>query len=47
MDLINLRLMSHPVNWLIVWVTLALACLGAHLIVKGLQDPASSSIAPD
>jgi hypothetical protein len=30
-DIINLKLLSHPVNWGIVWVTLLIAAFGYTL----------------
>lgn len=27
MQLVNLRLMSHPINWVFVWIVLALASM--------------------
>lgn len=30
--IVNVRLLSHPVNWLFVWVTLALTAMGYQVI---------------
>ncbi len=34
--IVNLRLLSHPVNWLIVWTVLAIAGFAAMQVHKGL-----------
>jgi len=48
MDLVNLRLLSHPFNWIFVWITLALAMMAYGMIhdhiVKSSPD---ASISPD
>jgi hypothetical protein len=44
-ELLNLRLMSHPINWLLVWVILALVSLAYTLIWNGVQDQGQGSVA--
>jgi len=47
-ELLNLRLMSHPMNWAFVWVTLALAALAYTAIHNAVaSNAAAGSIAPD
>lgn len=36
---INLRLLTHPVNWLVVWTVLLVAGFGYSLIHARLADP--------
>lgn len=43
---VNFRLLAHPLNWLFVWVVLALATLAFHEITQGVK-PNANSIAPD
>lgn len=44
MQLINTRLISHPMNWAIVILMLVLAAIGGHLLMSFLdQEPATSS----
>lgn len=48
MELLNLRLMSHPVNWLFVGAVLALFTIAyhqAHLAIS--SNAAAGSIQPD
>lgn len=46
---VNTRLLAHPVNWLFVWATLALAALGYQQIhdrwMAGKADP--NELSPD
>jgi hypothetical protein len=46
-SLVNTRLLSHPVNWGIVWVTLLLASYAWALIHHKIMAPAPDSVAPD
>lgn len=43
MDILNLRLMSHPVNWLLVWIVVALALIAFGAIHDGLTQGGSSN----
>jgi len=45
-NLINWKLISHPVNWGIVWVTLLLVCTGYALLHDYVMSN-SQSIIPD
>lgn len=42
MDVVNLRLLSHPVNWVVVWIVLALALIGYGAIHDGLTNYGNS-----
>ena len=44
-SVVNLRLLSHPINWVFVWVTLALACMAWTAVHNAWQ--AQTSISPD
>lgn len=47
-ELVNLRLMAHPLNWLFVWAVLALAILAFHFIATAVKPSENSnSISPD
>jgi hypothetical protein len=47
-QLINLRLMSHPLNWLFVWVVLAIVTMAyTHIHDHIVATSADASIAPD
>ena len=47
-QLVNLRLLSHSLNWAIVWVTLALASLAYTIVHNAMNESAvNSSVAPD
>lgn len=46
MDVINTRLLSHPANWLIVWVVLAIASM-AYKVVHDHLTGGNASISPD
>lgn len=37
-DIINLRLLAHPVNWLVVWTVLLFGAFAFHLARDG-GDP--------
>lgn len=43
MDFVNLRLLSHPVNWVVVWIVLALALIGYGAIHDGLARNTSAA----
>lgn len=47
-ELLNVKLLSHPVNWGIVWVTLIIAGFGYSLLHDAIMgNAANNSIAPD
>ena len=47
-EIVNLRLLAHPLNWAIVWVTLLLALLAYTHLVEGVsQRQANLAITPD
>lgn len=41
-DLINLRMLSHPINWAIVWTVLLFAAFAYHF-VTGNDRPVSTA----
>jgi cell division protein FtsW (lipid II flippase) len=41
--IVNLRLLSHPVNWLVVWTVLILAGMGFMLIHEAATDTGVST----
>jgi len=45
-EFINLKLMSHPINWLIVWVTVLIATTTYTYIHDGISN-AGQTIIPD
>lgn len=48
MDIINTRLLSHPINWLFVWIVAALAAMAYGIVHDRVtQDAADRSIIPD
>ena len=48
MDFINVRLLSHPVNWAFVWATLLLVAIAYKTAHDAwCQNNANNSIAPD
>ena len=47
-NLVNLKFLSHPINWLVVWVVLALAMIAYGVLHDGIiANSADASIAPD
>lgn len=43
-DLINLKILAHPINWLVVWTVLLFGAFAWHLINARLQSlPDSAS----
>jgi hypothetical protein len=43
-DLINLRMLGHPVNWAIVWTTLLFAAFAYHFVQERVTArPASTA----
>ena len=43
MEIINLRLMSHPLNWITLFLMVFIAGIAFHFILVGLgMQPASS-----
>ena len=47
-DLINLRLLSHPFNWVIVWLVLAMAGFAAAMVTQHFQAANAAAFAqPD
>jgi len=46
-EIINTRLMAHPLNWVIVWVVIAIAAFGWHQVQVGISSAAQSSTIPD
>ena len=47
-QLVNLRLLSHPLNWIFVWVILALAAMAwTHIHNAANESAVNSSLAPD
>ena len=47
-EIVNFRLLTHPVNWLIVWLTLLLASLAYTAVHDGVaQKAADAAIIPD
>lgn len=48
MEVINTRLLAHPVNWAFVWVMLLLAAIAYKVIHDAVVKPnGGESIAPD
>lgn len=45
LEVVNTRLLSHPVNWVILWITLALAAMAYHAVHRSMVP--QESIAPD
>ena len=44
MEIINWRLVSHPLNWVTLFLMVFIAGIGFHFILSGLgMAPASSS----
>lgn len=43
MEIINWRLLSHPVNWGIVWVFLLLAATAYAFIHDGVRDSVNAN----
>jgi hypothetical protein len=41
--IINIPLLKHPVNWLIVWLVLLFAGFAWHLLHDAIQGSASSA----
>lgn len=37
-DLINVRLLAHPANWLVVWTVLLFGSIAWHLIMTHTQS---------
>lgn len=46
-ELLNLKLLGHPLNWVFVWIILALAGMAFHLVHDAIMHPADASISPD
>jgi hypothetical protein len=46
---VNLRLLSHPINWLFVWAVLALGLIAYKVVHDAIMSAsaAATSIAPD
>jgi hypothetical protein len=48
LEILNLRLMSHPFNWLFVWIVLALFSIAYTIIHNELtQGQVDGSVSPD
>lgn len=39
MDIINWKLASHPINWLIIWVVVFGACMAYTLVHDSVMMP--------
>lgn len=47
-DLINVAMLKHPINWLIIWVVITIAGFGIREIHKGISGcGCSGSDIPD
>lgn len=47
MDIINIELLSHPINWLTVWLMVAILAIALHLIfthVKATTVPSTPAV---
>lgn len=44
-SVVNTRLMSHPLNWFIVWTTLLFGALAWHML-KSQFDNAEANVSP-
>jgi hypothetical protein len=45
-DLVNLRFLAHPINWLFVWVTLLIAALAFHAVQNSVNADVSQVLTP-
>lgn len=39
---VNVPLLTHPMNWIIVWTVLIFWGLAAHILMGGVNSPAST-----
>jgi hypothetical protein len=47
MEIINLKMMMHPMNWLIVWIVLLIASFAFKEIHNGVTNAGAGSQIPD
>lgn len=43
-QVVNVRLLSHPFNWVIVWITLALAAIAYGVIHDAVVSPKTEDL---
>ncbi len=41
---VNVPLLSHPMNWLIVWTVLLFGAVAYHLVMKGIRSQPVSTV---